>query len=306
MSDNRSELCRQTAIYLHSDQTNHEGLSIPKQADTDAQVIALWLHGRSKQTQRVYVSDIKQFVNYVQKPFAVVTLGDLHSFADYLEERGLQPTTRHRILSAVKSLLSFAHRIGYLQYDISIPLRLPGFKDTLNERILSEAEVQKIIGMEPKLRNQLLLRVLYAGGLRVSELCRLKWKDLQERKDAGQMTIFGKGEKTNVILIPNPLWNDLIDFQNNVLESAPLFKSRKGGHLHPSQVLRIVKAAAKRAGITKSISPHWFRHAHASHAIAHGADLSLIQATLNHSSISTTGRYLHARPNSSSSMYLTV
>ena len=99
MSDNRSELCRQTPIYLHSDQTNNEGLSIPKQADTDVQIIALWLHGRSKQTQRVYGSDIKQFLGNVQKPFAVVTLGNLHSFADYLEERGLQSTTRHRILS---------------------------------------------------------------------------------------------------------------------------------------------------------------------------------------------------------------
>jgi site-specific recombinase XerD len=69
-------------------------------------------------------------------------------------------------------------------------------------------------------------------------------------------------------------------------------------------VLRIVKKAAARAGIKKPVSPHWMRHAHASHALERGAPIHLVQATLAHSSISTTGRYLHARPSDSSSRYL--
>ena len=295
--------CRQTALYLHSDKNG-----ITAQADNDTQVIGLWLHGRATQTIRVYGSDVKKFLSQVQNSFNSVTLGQLQQFADELEEVGLQPTTRHRILSVVKSLFSFAHKIGYLKYNVTGALKLPSYKDTLNERILSEAEVQKIIGLEPNLRNQLLTRVLYASGMRVSELCRLCGRDLNERDKGGQVTIFGKNSKTHVVLILDPLWRDLMAYRGNSINGdVPLFQSRKsGGHLHPGHVLRIIRKAAHRAGINSNVSPHWFRHAHASHAIDRGASLALVQSTLNHSSISTTGRYLHVRPEESSSTYLTV
>jgi integrase/recombinase XerD len=86
-----------------------------------------------------------------------------------------------------------------------------------------------------------------------------------------------------------------------------VFRSRKGnnhGFLQPVAVLRVVRAAAKRAGLELPVSPHWFRHAHASHALDRGAPIHLVQATLGHATITTTGRYLHARPNDSSSHYL--
>ena len=87
-----------------------------------------------------------------------------------------------------------------------------------------------------------------------------------------------------------------------------MFRSRKqtknSGFLQPVAVLRVVRAAAKRAGIDLPVSPHWFRHAHASHALDRGAPIHLVQATLGHASITTTGRYLHARPQDSSSRFL--
>jgi integrase/recombinase XerD len=79
-----------------------------------------------------------------------------------------------------------------------------------------------------------------------------------------------------------------------------------GGHLKPSQVLRIVQAAARRAGIRAQVSPHWLRHAHASHALDQGCPIHLVQATLGHESVATTGRYLHARPTDSSARYLAM
>src|ERR1700739_415853 len=83
-------------------------------------------------------------------------------------------------------------------------------------------------------------------------------------------------------------------------DDAPVFPSRKaGGHLNRSQVLRIVQQATRRAGIRRNVSPHWFRHAHASHAMDRGAGIHLVPATLGHSSISVTGRYLHTKPNES-------
>jgi site-specific recombinase XerD len=93
----------------------------------------------------------------------------------------------------------------------------------------------------------------------------------------------------------------------NSTAADPVFRSRKtknGARLQPLAILRVVRQAAARAGIPLSVSPHWFRHAHASHALDRGAPIHLVQATLGHAGIATTGRYLHARPNDSSSRFL--
>ena len=161
-----------------------------------------------------------------------------------------------------------------------------------------------MIALERNPRNAALLRLLYVCGLRVSEICSLKWSMLQPRTEGGQVTVMGKRGKTRVILIPPRTWSVLAALREGATDEQPLFRSRRRGHLHPSQVLRIVQAAAKRAGIAKAVSPHWFRHAHASHSLDRNAPISLVQATLGHSDISTTGKYLHARPSDSSSRYL--
>jgi integrase/recombinase XerD len=315
MSNCGKEKRKINTIILHSENNDLADINSPqslqqdvfiKQADSDEQLISLWLHGRSPHTQKAYTSDVVRFFKYVNKNLKTVILIDLQNFADGLKDENLKPSSQHRILAAVKSLITFAYKIGYLKFNVAKPLISPKYKDELSERILTEAEVQRIIGMEVNQRNRLLLRVLYAGGIRVSELCRLAWSNLQERDSGGQMTIYGKGSKTNTIIIPNPLWDDLVSFRNNRVDSSAVFKSRKGNFLSPSQVWRIVKKSAKRANIKKAVSPHWFRHAHASHALDRGAKISLVQVTLAHASISTTGRYLHAKPGESSSTYLQV
>jgi integrase/recombinase XerD len=309
MSENCQNECKITPVLLHSQKSGIpvSVQPIPAQATNDLHLITLWLHGRSSGTQRVYQIDIQRFLKFVRnKSLHQMTLGDLQAFADSLIDEGLKATTQHRILAALKSLFAFGHKLGYLPYDVARPLKSPKFKDTLAERILMESEIQRIIGMETNERNQLLLRILYAGGIRVAELSKLTWNDLQERDEGGQMVIYGKGQKTHTVLIPNPLWQELIAFRQHALETEPVFKSRKRGKLHPSQILRIVRKATQRAGIKKRVSPHWFRHAHASHALDHGAPIHLVQATLAHSSIATTGKYTHARPTESSSKYLTV
>ncbi len=187
-------------------------------------------------------------------------------------------------------------------------IRTPPFKDTLNEKYLTEMEVSTLIGMEPNPRNQTLLLLLYAGGFRVSEVCSLTWKDLNNRNDAGQVTVFGKGGRTRTVLLPANVWEKLALLREKAGDNAPVFPSRqkdiKGKGLDPSWVYRIVQKAAKRAGITKKVSPHWLRHAHASHSLERGAPLHLVQETLGHTNVATTSKYLHARPNTSSSLYL--
>lgn len=159
----------------------------------DAQLVDLSLHGRSPHTQRAYRAHVARFRASVGTPLAQVTLGDLQAFADGLAE--LAPTSQARILSAVKSLLAFGHRLGLLPVNAGAALKLPSVKNTLAQRIRPEADVQQLIAGEPNRRNRVLLRLLYGAGPRVSEICGLTWQDLQERGDAGQLTVYGKGVK---------------------------------------------------------------------------------------------------------------
>lgn len=296
---------------MHSHENSGTGLVtvtttavVPQQAESDQHLIDLWLHGRSRHTQRAYRKDARRFLEAVEKPLHRITLGEIQEYAGLLIESGLEPSSVYRSMSAVKSLFAFGHRLGYLPYDVARPLRLPALRDGLAERILEETDVLRMIALEGMPRNKAILLTLYAGGFRVAELCSLKWSDLQNRDQAGQITVFGKGGKTRTVLMPQTVWNALMALRGEAKENAPVFRSRKGGHLDESQVWRIVRKASKRAGIEKEVSCHWLRHAHASHALDRGAPIHLVQATLGHSSVATTGKYLHARPTDSSSRYL--
>jgi integrase/recombinase XerD len=273
---------------------------------SEDQLIELWLHERSPHTQRAYRADIERLRSRAGKPLHALTLTDLHDFANSLNQGA--DASRYRTLSAVKSLLAFGHQVGYLPFDVGRTLRLPSVRNRLNERILSEADLHRILSLESNPRNRAMLTLLYAAGLRVSEVCTLAWRDLQPNGEGGQITVLGKGSKTRSIHLPAPVWQLLIGLRpQNATLNEPVFRSRKKtncGFLQPVAILRVVRAATRRAGIELPVSPHWFRHAHASHALDRGAPIHLVQATLGHASVTTTGRYLHARPHDSSSRYL--
>lgn len=266
-------------------------------------LVAMWLDGLSNHTVDSYRRHVRLFLEFVNKPLHLVTLADLQLWRATLDH--LAPSSQGTAMAAVKSLLSFGSRIGVLPSNVGTGVKSPKAKDTLNERILSEGEVMAMISLETNPRNRVMLRLLYAGGLRVSELCGLKWKDVKARHQSGQVTVFGKGGKTRTVLLPPGVWQKLCQLRGESRGNEAVFPSRQGGgHLDRSQVYRLVRAAAKRAGIEGNVSPHWLRHAHASHSLERGAPLHLVQATLGHSSVATTERYLHARPNDSSAMYL--
>jgi len=275
---------------------------VPAQADSDAQLVEIWLHGRARRTVRAYRAGAQAFMAHADKPLQAITVGDVQAFAGSLDH--LAPASQAAQLSAVKSLLAYAHRLGYLPFDVGKPVKLPPIKSTLAERIISEADVHQLLAHERRPRNKMLLLLIYAAGLRVSEACGLAWRDVVGRQDGGQITIFGKGGKTRTILLPASVYDQLEAMRSG--DDDPVFRSLQGGHLDPAQVHRIVKAAARRADLPAAISTHWLRHAHASHSLDRGAAIHLVQATLGHASVATTGRYLHARPNDSSARYLPV
>lgn len=270
----------------------------------DAQLIELWVHGRSPCTKDYYCRSAYRFLAHIGKPLEQATLSDVQSFATSLDESNLTDSTRRTILAAVKSLLTFGNRLGMLPVNVGAPLKPPTAKDCLNERILSEVDVMMMVRLEPDPQNKALLRLLYAAGLRVSEVCGLHWRDLQPRFEGqGQATIYGKGQKTRVVLLPAPVWKELGELRQGLELDEPVFSS-KGKPMTRAKVWAIVKAAGQRAGIQGDVSPHWLRHAHASHSLDRGAPIHLVQATLGHASVATTGRYLHARPSDSSSRFL--
>ena len=272
------------------------------QARSDDHLVAMWLHGRSPSTQRAYKADLHSFLEFVRLPLREITLGDLQGYQDTLAEGAT--ATQARKMSAVKSLLSFGQRTGYLQFNAGAPVRLPKIKQTLAERILDEDAMVHMLAIERNPRNKTMLRLLYLGGLRIGELCALKVCDLSAREGSGQITVFGKGGKTRVVLLKPSIWVDLARMRSTNPDD-PVFRSRQGGGaLDPSQVHRIVKIAARRAGLSDAVSAHWLRHAHVSHALDRGAPAHLVQATVGHASLATTSRYAHARPSDSSSRYL--
>jgi integrase/recombinase XerD len=273
--------------------------------ENDAAFIDLWLGTKvSGHTRRAYLDEISRFQSAVGKPLGWVTMMDIQSYVQALGKGRLKPASQNRALTAIKSLLSFGHETGYLPFNVGTAVKLRPNSDSLAQRILEESEVAKLIDRAPEGRDQVMLRLLYMSGIRVSELAQLKWCDLMARAEGGQVTVFGKGGKTRAILLKAKTWNMLLALRGQAVGTDPVFRSRKGGHLDVSQIRRIVYAAAKRAGLRQKVSPHWLRHAHASHALDRSAPIHLVQATLGHASVSTTGRYLHARPTESSSLYL--
>ena len=181
---------------------------MPQQAATDPQFIALWLHGHSVHTQRAYAADVQRLLAFVSgKPLAAITLAELQAFADSLSE--LSANSRNRALSSVKSLFTFAQKLGYLRFNVGAALKTPKAKNTLAQRILTEAEVHAMLALTSNRRDQVLLRLLYASAGRVSEVCALCWRDVQPNGDSGQVTLFGKGEKTRSVKLSKATWQAL-------------------------------------------------------------------------------------------------
>ena len=154
-------------------------------------------------------------------------------FADGIEG---SVNTKRRVIAAIKSLFSFALKLGYVRFSVAAAVRAPKAMNRLAERILPEAKIHQMVALTPEGRDRMLLRLLYATRARVSEICAVKWRHVQANGDSGQITLFGKGGKTHAVILPALLWADLVAYRGNIDGDAPVFASRKGGgHLERSQ-----------------------------------------------------------------------
>ena len=219
-----------------------------------------------------------------------------------------------RTLVSIRVFYRYLRREGILKRNVTEVMDGPGLWRLLPEH-LSEAEVDQLLKVNVDrllevdaaackylllLRDQSMLELLYASGLRGSELVMLKIDELKLDLDSNHLRITGKGNKTRLVPIGAPARLRLKSYLADVrprLEREPLcpqvFLSKSGKQLTRARVWAIVKECAKQAGIEKKVSPHTLRHSFATHLLANGADLRIIQEMLGHADISTTEIYTH-------------
>ncbi len=265
--------------------------------------------GLAQNTAGAYGSDLRDFIAFLQEngvgSFREV---DREMILDYLDARsdmGDENTTLARRLVSVKMLFRYLAGDGRIPADVTEVMDSPKLWRILPD-FLSEKEVERFLAAfstsarDPlELRNRTMLELLYASGLRVSELAKLPLTGVD--MDNELLRITGKGSKTRIVPIGRTALRLL---RRYLAEARPVlagenalnpyvFLSKNGKILNREWIWRVVKEAALRAGITKNIHPHTLRHSFASHLLANGADLRVIQELLGHADIATTEIYTH-------------
>ena len=267
---------------------------------------AMWLeHGLSPNTLASYRSDLNLFGIWLQTrglALEQATHADLDAYLTEFSQRA-KPTSQRRLLSAWRRFYRHLLQRGAISIDPTLPLDTP--RPTARfPRTLSEAQVEALLAAPeldtPQgLRDRSMLEVIYASGVRVSELTGMKMYEVGLAE--GVVRIMGKGSKERLV----PLGEIAVDWVTRYLRDArpallagrqcdAVFVTRLGGAMTRQMFWRIVKTHALRASIApERISPHTLRHAFATHLLNHGADLRVVQLLLGHADISTTQVYTH-------------
>lgn len=277
-------------------------------AETDEQMLRSWLDSlASPHSRRNFETTARRFLAALPMGLRAAAVEDVRDALANVA-RGVSEATARQYVLRIKSLLGYAHKLGYCPFNAGVTIKVrsdAGIRGaTLAKRIISEVEVGLLVRAVPSERDRVLIEVIYAGGLRVSEIVKLTWSDVLAREDRVQLSVTGKGGTIRQVLLPAIVSRSLLSLRGDAGNNDPVFASRKGGPLTERAVHGMVRRMAAAAGIKAPVSPHWLRHAHGSHAIDRGASLPEVQATLGHANIATTSGYLHARPDSSSGLRL--
>jgi integrase/recombinase XerC len=267
----------------------------------------------SAHTLRAYGSDLERFLEFLGKDFLNIDSQRIRpqdadslavrSFIAALAREGVGKRSQARSLSALRGLFRFACREGTLDSNPAAKVRSPKQPSRL-PRHLRPGEIETLLdaarGEDPLRRRDLaLLELLYASGLRVSELTGLDWGDLD--LDARTVRVLGKGGKERMVPFGKPAavalqrWLEVWETLRRPTSSTeePVFLNFRGGRLSARSVRRILDRYVESAALAAGIHPHTLRHTFATHLLEGGADLRTIQELLGHSSLSTTQRYTH-------------
>ena len=265
--------------------------------------------GAATNTLLAYGRDLKDFADWLEgrRDFPRATRDDVEAYLIHCDAQGLAKSTRARRLSAIKQLYRFAFELGWRTDNPAIQISGPG-RDQRLPKVLSVDEVDRLLqaaralgrNREDRVRNTCLMELLYATGMRVSELVSLPVT--AARGDPRMLLVMGKGGKERMVPLSPParaamsLWLDLRDSRQDALRakgkpaSKFLFPSSgRLGHLTRHRFYLLIKDIAVQAGISPAkVTPHTLRHAFATHLLANGADLRAIQTLLGHADVATT------------------
>ena len=271
--------------------------------------------GAATNTQLAYGRDLKDFDSFLaRRALDFVTVGrkDIEAYLVWCDAQGLAKSTRARRLSAIKQLYRFAFEEGWRTDNPAIQIAGPG-QDKRLPKVLSEDEVDQLLdaarhsgrNTSDQLRNTCLMELLYATGMRVSELVSLRVS--AARGDPRLLLIMGKGGKERLVPLSDPSREALAAWlvQRDKTDEAAqakgkpasiyLFPSRgSAGYLTRHRFYLLIKEFALTAGVDPAkVTPHTLRHAFATHLLANGADLRAIQTMLGHADVATTEIYTH-------------
>ena len=262
----------------------------------------------SENSVQAYLRDINKLTDYLQlygrmQGPGETTLQDLQQFLQWIGELGMTAASQARIISGIRSFYSYCLMEQITDKDPTLLLEAPRLKRKLPD-VLSFAEIERVIRAidlsKPEgERNKAILETLYSCGLRVSEIIKLKLSNLYF--DVGFIRVIGKGDKERLVPIGGAAAKQISTYIKNVRVHQRIqpgnedivFLNRRGAGLTRVMIFIMLKEHVKKAGITKNISPHTFRHSFATHLVEGGADLRAVQEMLGHESITTTEIYTH-------------
>lgn len=261
----------------------------------------------SDNTIIAYLKDINEFFNW--KTATANHEFNLDTIKNYISttSASYSRSSLARKIASIRAFFKYLNREKILLTNPSKSIRIPKKVSKLPV-FLDKNEVDRLLNMPDittarGLRNKAMLEVLYATGIRLSELCSLNFSNLNLEEN--EITVFGKGAKERIVLLSHKAKRFLIKYisiaYNNLAcnrtdienPANPLFINSKGYRISPKSVERIVKKLAERSDINKNVTPHTLRHSFATHLLNGGADLRVVQELLGHSSINNTQIYTH-------------
>jgi len=262
----------------------------------------------SENSVDAYLRDLEKLTQYLQaatnmKPPLEINLKDLQQFVQSLAKLGINASSQARIISGIKSFFKYCLIENIVSKDPSALLEAPKLKRALPD-VLSFEEIEVIISKidmstPDGTRNRAILETMYSCGLRVTETVNVKISCLY--LDIGFIRVIGKGDKERLVPIGSDAVKHIKIYKDHIRSHITpkkdaedfLFLNKFGNKLSRVMIFYIIKDLSKKAGITKIISPHTFRHSFATHLVEGGADLRAVQEMLGHESITTTEIYTH-------------
>ncbi|ODN30814.1 site-specific tyrosine recombinase/integron integrase [Fervidobacterium thailandense] len=252
----------------------------------------------SENTLKAYMKDVRRFLEYTQKHPRDVSRNDVEGFIKALSKGMITggevtESTISRYISSLRVFFDYLHLIGVVSENPMEKVRHPRLRKKV-PNFLSIEEVRAMLNAfdERKIKYKAILSLLYFCGLRVGELCNLRVEDVSFYPPYVKV-VMGKGNKDRIVPISESALNVLEAYVERYRPRIYFFEGRAGKPIHPATVFRVVKRAAKKAGVTKNIHPHTLRHSFATHLIMNNVNVKIVQELLGHANLSTTSIYLH-------------